>query len=593
MTRSQPKVHVRFLEEYEFLRKYAFRCTACPEIVDNIVQDVFFKFVTNAEKWNLENDIRPILIRLTKITAADHWRRHYRTASMVRQEVARELQQIAQEINENEEEQGFYNEKRQHHLTTCLQLLSQKNRSLIEMHSAKVRVPSAYRPSSRREMRRIGILLSVLLLFFVAAIVFEFRFRPRDAISPDADIVTLARVRSLADPVFLEDAPVHKRGQFINEEEIRLESGMLELEFRNGVRVVLEGPTRFKLNSIMNSFCEFGKCSVEVPSGSEGFELFTPFLNIRDLGTEFVVHVDDKQSGVHVISGQVEVDKLSENWIIIPQGFGRVVDHVKTEKQITADKDLFVNRRQMDEAAGQYEEKCLDEWKRRREEQKTHPDLLAYVDFEHASKNKVELVSSVLDRPQKDAFEFHGMRFVTGKWQELKGVSINRPSDYATLSLPGSYRALSLVMSVKLKNIDRTNTFLIGKNFGLAAGQIAWQVNSQGQLQFHMMRDEKNVSFYDSPPNTVTFKDIDTWLQIAVVIDPENKQVTHYLDGKPVAVLPFQEKVAVSLADLYFFNDRSNTKNKTHRYMSGVVDDFHIFQRALSDKELFDLLAPL
>ena len=86
------------------------------------------------------------------------------------------------------------------------------------------------------------------------------------------------------------------------------------LEFTNdfGSRVVLEGPSVFKIESDFSVFLKSGKASVFVAKGNEGFELRTPISVIKDLGTAFGSEVKNGEMDVHVFDGLVELGKRKQ-----------------------------------------------------------------------------------------------------------------------------------------------------------------------------------------------------------------------------------------------------------------------------------------
>lgn len=84
-------------------------------------------------------------------------------------------------------------------------------------------------------------------------------------------------------------------------------SGYAEITFDNGAKAVLEGPVKFKLETVDSMFVDKGKVYTKVNNASAGFTVNTPYAKIVDLGTEFGVDVDKKQSEVHVYKGKVKL----------------------------------------------------------------------------------------------------------------------------------------------------------------------------------------------------------------------------------------------------------------------------------------------
>ncbi len=90
-----------------------------------------------------------------------------------------------------------------------------------------------------------------------------------------------------------------------------LESGLVEIKFGNGARVILEGPSRFEVQSHAAGGLQLGKLVAWVPVKAHGFCIHTPGMRIVDLGTEFAVSVNQQRVAyLHVFDGRVSVAAL-------------------------------------------------------------------------------------------------------------------------------------------------------------------------------------------------------------------------------------------------------------------------------------------
>jgi hypothetical protein len=97
-------------------------------------------------------------------------------------------------------------------------------------------------------------------------------------------------------------------GAFLEAGSFQLDAGAVELEFNDGARVTLRGPTAFELKSANHLHVLSGHLVAQIPEKALGFLVTTPQSAIIDLGTEFGLVVDDAgQTDVHVIDGLVEV----------------------------------------------------------------------------------------------------------------------------------------------------------------------------------------------------------------------------------------------------------------------------------------------
>ena len=94
---------------------------------------------------------------------------------------------------------------------------------------------------------------------------------------------------------------------------LRLEQGLVELQYLNGTVVLVEGPAQFSSVSDLEISLDYGSVSVKAAEGVEGFEVATPSSRVIDVGTEFGVSVS--QTGLtqlKVYDGEVRLEKTKE-----------------------------------------------------------------------------------------------------------------------------------------------------------------------------------------------------------------------------------------------------------------------------------------
>ena len=111
-------------------------------------------------------------------------------------------------------------------------------------------------------------------------------------------------------------------GSALEPGRLRLESGLAQVVFYSGARVVIEGPTELQLISPTEAVCPAGRLLAEVPQPARGFRLKTAQLNLVDLGPPSALMLPPGQTEVHVFKGKVEfsagaVAKQSRMWNVI------------------------------------------------------------------------------------------------------------------------------------------------------------------------------------------------------------------------------------------------------------------------------------
>jgi hypothetical protein len=96
---------------------------------------------------------------------------------------------------------------------------------------------------------------------------------------------------------------------------VKFEGGLLEVEFRQGAIVVLEGPAHFVPIDANQGTLYAGKLAAVAPSWATGFRVATPKFEVIDHGTEFAITVggDESDPLVNVVVTEGEVEVLSPN----------------------------------------------------------------------------------------------------------------------------------------------------------------------------------------------------------------------------------------------------------------------------------------
>jgi hypothetical protein len=92
-------------------------------------------------------------------------------------------------------------------------------------------------------------------------------------------------------------------------ELLQLETGLAELTFPGGARVVLEGPAAFRINDSESIELYSGRVAAAVPTEAQGFSIKTPRLVIAETGAQYGVVAGagaDGSDEVHVFEGAIE-----------------------------------------------------------------------------------------------------------------------------------------------------------------------------------------------------------------------------------------------------------------------------------------------
>lgn len=125
-----------FQDRYGLVVGVARRYAPTKDDIDDIVQQVYIEFATGGLKknWDLDQDVGPLLYRITKNTALALWRRQYAENARSLERVEEELIAWCDEEYANEQEEYERHEARIGALMACLKKLPAKHRAFIEQH---------------------------------------------------------------------------------------------------------------------------------------------------------------------------------------------------------------------------------------------------------------------------------------------------------------------------------------------------------------------------------------------------------------------------------------------------------------------------
>ncbi|MEN1678138.1 MAG: FecR domain-containing protein [Planctomycetota bacterium] len=120
---------------------------------------------------------------------------------------------------------------------------------------------------------------------------------------------SIATVVRLTEVEFADDSATVSEGEtLLGDAAVRFESGLIEIEFRRGAVVVLEGPAEFVAVNDNAGLLHQGRLAAVVPPWADGFRVDTPKLQVIDRGTQFAVSVDENRNvDVAVTRGAVDV----------------------------------------------------------------------------------------------------------------------------------------------------------------------------------------------------------------------------------------------------------------------------------------------
>jgi hypothetical protein len=132
-------------------------------------------------------------------------------------------------------------------------------------------------------------------------------------------------------------------------DSLQLRKGVVELQFDNGVSVVVEAPAEFMIRGEDRIKLFYGQLYADVPQRATGFSVHTLNSQIIDLGTAFGVKAEaDGASQVHVLEGTVNLVAGSKNEQysgLVHEGQARRVSGFSSQvSEITCDETRFIRK---------------------------------------------------------------------------------------------------------------------------------------------------------------------------------------------------------------------------------------------------------
>jgi hypothetical protein len=185
-----------------------------------------------------------------------------------------------------------------------------------------------------------------------------------------------------------------------------------------------------------------------------------------------------------------------------------------------------------------------------------------------------------------------GCQRVEGRWPEKQALEFQSINDRVRLAVPGNFDSLTLSAWVRIKGLDRQfNSLFMCDEF--EPGTIHWLIRNDGALGLTIKdADSDDIQIIPSPP-VFTNDKLGTWTHLAVVLDGKAMQVAHYINGVPASKhkVKLGPPYRIGSAELgnWYAQGGSFPASVLFRNLSGSLDEFELFSRALSKTEIYQL----
>jgi hypothetical protein len=383
-----------------------------------------------------------------------------------------------------------------------------------------------------------------------------------------------------------------REGSALEPGSLLLESGLAQVVFYSGARLVIQGPVELRLVSPNEAVCASGRVLAEVPMPAHGFRLRTGQLSVVDRGTSFGIDASQSRTEVHVFKGKVMLQPGKAGEQALAEGQAALVQGNDLPQLMAANAEAFAPMFEFQERSLASEAVRYDQWRLSSARLNRDPSLVVRFDFENLSDPDGTLPNTAARNGQTEDGVIVGCQPAQGRWREKKALEFQCVNDRVRLAVPNEFRAMTLSAWVCLKGLDREfNSLFMSDGFDL--GTVHWLIRGDGVLGLTVFGPRVGKFQIMASPAVASLEKLGMWQHLAVVIDAKAREVVHYVNGSPVSrhVLTVGPPFRVGSAELGNWNARSgpNPEPSLIRNLSGSLDEFELFSRALSDAEVREL----
>lgn len=420
-------------------------------------------------------------------------------------------------------------------------------------------------------------------------------YRPEPGARSGETSNAVAMLNRVADAVWQQAGEPPRPGGPLEPGWLRLKSGLVQIVFYSGARLVVEGPAELQLVSAGEVVCLGGRLIAEVPPPAKGFRVRTPQLTLTDLGTVFGVDVIARETELHVFKGSVEFhapDSAARQTLGEGQGAG--ADGAAPARIFPASRARFLTLFDLQNKSSQAEVLRHEQWRAASQRMDEDPTLLVHFDFESADAADWRLPNASRRKDTMIDAAIVGCQWTEGRWPDKQALEFRGVSDRVRFGVPGAFDALTLAVWLRVQGLDRQINSLFMSD-GFEAGTLHWSVRQDGVLALTAIGAEPREFQIATSPPALRLDQFGLWIHLAVVVDGKSRRVAHYLNGLPVSehALKIAPPFHIGAAELGNWNARGFPKNDPFmiRHFSGAMDDFCLFGRALSASEIRGLHA--
>jgi hypothetical protein len=411
------------------------------------------------------------------------------------------------------------------------------------------------------------------------------------AARPETTTRAIALLARSADARWARNAPQPQVGSSLGPGRVRLESGLIQIDFFSGARLVLEGPAELQIISSSEAYCASGRLFAEVPSQARGFRMGTPEGALVDPGASYGLHVAAEGCEIHVFRGEMQLAADTGELRRLAPGCAVALSKHQLRTIALAPAAAFHNPDDLALRASSQWHARLEKWRAAGRRWNQDPSLLIRFDFEteNASEGALNRVEAASPQMRGADGAVVGGGRTEGRWAGKPAFHFRNVADRIRVEVPGEFSSLTLAAWIRVDALERSFSGLMMSE-KWSQGAVHWQLLRNGGVRLGLAPyDSVSARDYDSP---VVFSQerLGQWVHLAVVIDAVSGQVVHYVDGVEPRRVPFLlHPLKVGVADLGNWNVRATDDSMAIRHLNGAMDEFAFYGRALRAEEILEL----
>ena len=400
----------------------------------------------------------------------------------------------------------------------------------------------------------------------------------------------VAMLNRVADAQWNASAETPRLGSPLEPGWLRLKSGLAQIVFYSGARMVIEGPAEVQIVSPSEASCRNGRLTADVPPQARGFRIGTPQMNVTDLGTSFGLDVKERRTELHVFKGSVEFQSATgAARQSLKEGAGAVTEKSRSPTMISADPEAFAALFDLQFRSSAAEVLRHEQWRAASSRLNDDPSLLVHFKFEQTDTSEWQLRNASGRKEASLDGTIVGCQWTEGRWPGKQALEFRSVNDRIRIDVPGEYESLTLAAWVRVQGLDRQINSLFMSD-GFEAGTVHWSVRHDGVLALTAIGSEPRDHQICISPPALTLNQFGLWVHLAVVIDGGTKHVIQYLNGAPASehALNINGPFRVGVAEVGNWNAKGFPRNDPFmiRNFGGAMDEFCLFSRALNESEI-------